>query len=384
MEFFQQLTFVRKMTLKSYQKQVEKLLDQAGIVVNGNRPWDITVHNGNLFKRLLAHGSLGLGESYMDGWWDCEQIDQFIYRLFKAGIDKKARTLEMALAALRARFVNLQSPERSFQVGKHHYDIGNDLYSSMLDSRMIYSCGYWKEAGNLDAAQECKLDLICRKLHLKAGQRLLDIGCGWGGMARFAAERYGVEVIGVTVSREQLKLAQQKCLGLPVEIRLQDYRGLSEPFDRIVSIGMFEHVGYKNYRTFMGVVDRCLKEDGLFLLQSIGGNTSVTTTDPWIERYIFPNGMLPSAVQITSAIEGRFILEDWHNFGPDYDTTLMAWWRNFEESWPGLAGRYGEQFYRMWRYYLLSCAGSFRSRANNLWQIVLGKTGTRECYRSAR
>ncbi len=370
--------------MPSYQKRIEKLFTPADIILNGDRPWDITVHNGNLCRRLLAHGSLGLGESYMDGWWDCEKIDELVCRLFSRGVDRQVRTWGMAVAAITARLSNRQSQARSFQVGTHHYDIGNDLYERMLDSRMIYSCAYWKEADTLDAAQEHKLDLICRKLHLEPGQRLLDIGCGWGGMAQFAAERYGVEVVGVTVSQEQANVAQQRCSGLPVEIRFQDYRDLNEPFDRIVSIGMFEHVGYKNYRTYMSVVHRCLKEDGLFLLHTIGGNTSVTTCDPWIERYIFPNGMLPSAVQISSAFEGLFTLEDWHNFGPYYDTTLMAWWQRFEESWPELSDRYGERFYRMWRYYLLSCAGAFRARVNQVWQLVLAKEGPCECYRPAR
>jgi cyclopropane-fatty-acyl-phospholipid synthase len=366
------------------QTRVETLFAPADIVVNGNRPWDITVHNGNLFRRLLVHGSLGLGESYMDGWWDCKRIDELVCRLFGRGIDRQVRTWEMALAAMAARLSNRQSRSRSFRVGRQHYDAGNDLYERMLDSRMIYSCAYWKEAGTLDAAQEHKLDLISRKLQLEPGLRLLDIGCGWGGLARFAAERYGVEVVGVTVSQEQVKGARQRCAGLPVEIRFQDYRSLDETFDRVVSVGMFEHVGYKNYRTFMTVVDRCLKEDGIFLLHTIGGNISVITTDPWLERYIFPNGMLPSAAQITSAIEGLFVLEDWHNFGPDYDTTLMAWWTRFEQAWPDLAGRYGERFHRMWRYYLLSCAGAFRARVNQLWQIVLTKDRPGVCYRPAR
>jgi len=364
--------------------RIEKLFAPADIAVNGNRPWDITVHNGDLFRRLLAHGSLGLGESYMDVWWDCERIDQLVCRLFGAGIDQQVRTGGMVLAAITARLFNRQSPSRSLRVGTDHYDIGNDLYERMLDSRMVYSCAIWQEADTLDAAQERKLDLICRKLRLEPGMRLLDIGCGWGGLAAFAAERYGAEVTGVTISREQVSLAGQRCRGLPVEIRFQDYRDLNEPFDRIVSVGMFEHVGYKNYRTFMTVVHRCLRQEGLFLLQTIGGNTSVTTSDPWIERYIFPNGLLPSAAQITAAIEGLFFLEDWRNFAPEYDLTLMEWWRRFEEAWPDLAIRYGERFHRMWRYYLLSCAGAFRARANQLWQIVLTRDGSGGCRRPER
>ncbi len=367
-----------------YRKRIEELFTRADVAVDGNRPWDITVSNENLFRRMLAHGSLGFGEAYMDGWWDCERIDQLICRLLGAGVDRQVRTCGAVLASIRARLSNRQTPARSLRVGKLHYDIGNDLYQLMLDSRMIYSCAYWKDAATLDAAQEDKLDLICRKLRLEPGMRLLDIGCGWGGLAGFAAERYGVEVVGVTISREQVSLAVERCRGLPVRIRLQDYRELDESFDRIVSVGMFEHVGYKNYRTFMFVVDRCLKKGGLFLLHTIGGNRPVATTDPWIERYIFPNGMLPSADRITSSIEGLFILEDWHNFGPDYDMTLMAWWRRFEDAWPHLEGRYGERFHRMWRYYLLSCAGAFRARVNHLWQVVLAKDGACGCYRPAR
>lgn len=367
-----------------YQKRIENLFAPAEIAVNGSRPWDITVHNRDLFRRLLAEGSLGLGESYMDGWWDCDRIDQLVCRLFSAGIDRKVKTLRMVSASLMARFINRQSPTRSLCVGRHHYDIGNDLYERMLDSRMVYSCACWKESDSLDAAQERKLDLVCRKIHLEAGMKLLDIGCGWGGMAGFAADRYGVQVVGVTISREQALLARERCRGLPVDIRFQDYRELDETFDRIVSIGMFEHVGHKNYRTFMAVVERCLRDGGIFLLHTIGGNESVTTTDPWIERYIFPNGMLPSAVQISAAIEGLFILEGWQNFGPDYDRTLMAWWRRFEDAWPEISNRYGERFHRMWRYYLLSCAGAFRSRANQLWQIVLAKDGFDGCYRPER
>jgi cyclopropane-fatty-acyl-phospholipid synthase len=254
----------------------------------------------------------------------------------------------------------------------------------MLDTRMIYSCGYWAEAETLEQAQEHKLDLVCRKLGLQPGMRVLDIGCGWGGAARFMAERYQVEVVGCTISAEQARLAREDCRDLSVQILLQDYRTLSGSFDRIFSIGMFEHVGHKNYRTYMETVARLLKDDGLFLLHSIGSNKTSIVVDPWIERYIFPNGMLPSARQITRASEGLFILEDWHNFGADYDKTLMAWHANFISAWPQLKHAYDQRFFRMWTYYLLSCAGGFRARDNQLWQVVFAKNGVPGGYRAIR
>ncbi|EKD33554.1 MAG: hypothetical protein ACD_76C00004G0005 [uncultured bacterium] len=254
----------------------------------------------------------------------------------------------------------------------------------MLDNSMTYTCGYWKDASTLDDAQEAKLDLVCKKIGLKHGDSVLDIGCGWGSFAKFAAEKYKAKVLGVTVSKEQIKLGQGLCRGLPVELRLQDYRKISGSFDHIVSLGMFEHVGYKNYRIFFEVVRRCLKDNGLFLLHTIGGNRSVHSTDPWIGKYIFPNSMLPSASQIASATEGLFVMEDWHNFGSDYDKTLMAWHSNFEKNWGSLMAHYDERFHRMWQYYLLSCAGSFRARQNQLWQIVYSKNGIINGYNSVR
>jgi cyclopropane-fatty-acyl-phospholipid synthase len=320
----------------------------------------------------------------MDGWWECDRLDQFFEKVLSAELERKLRPGSLLRHVLRARLFNLQHPRRAFEIGKHHYDIGNDLYSRMLDARMTYSCGYWAEATTLDEAQEAKLDLICRKLQLRPGHRVLDIGCGWGGAAAFAAERYGVEAVGVTVSEEQVRHAREVYRDLPVEFRLQDYRELNEKFDRVFSIGMFEHVGYKNYRTFFDVVRRCLKPEGLMVLHTIGSNRSTTRTDPWISKYIFPNSMLPSAAQITEAFEQRFVLEDWHSFGADYDRTLMAWHENFERAWPHLAQSYEERFYRMWRYYLLSCAGSFRARKNQLWQIVLSPHGVPGGYRAPR
>ena len=365
------------MLRKGFQKKVKALLQLANVRLNGDRPWDIQVHNNQLYRQMLAGGSLAAGEAYMDGWWDCPALDQLFTRLLRTHIDGKIKARDWWWDALVARVFNRQKPSRAFQIGQRHYDTGNELFRTMLDKRMIYSCGYWSGANTLDEAQEAKLDLVCQKLQLKPGMKVLDIGCGWGGTARFAAERYGVEVVGITVSEQQANLARQNCQGLPVIIRLQDYRGLNEKFDRILSIGMFEHVGYKNYPTYMKKVKELLNPDGLFLLHTIGGNSSVTRSDPWISKYIFPNSMLPSARQITTAVENLFVIEDWHNFGVDYDKTLMAWFHNFEAGWENLKLEYDERFHRMWRYYLLMCAGAFRARKNQLWQIVLSPEGVK-------
>jgi len=320
----------------------------------------------------------------MDGWWDCEAIDQMLTRIFTSGIDKQVRSWRTLLFMLAARVKNAQRKSKAFEIGERHYDVGNELYQRMLDPRMVYTCGYWKEAKTLAAAQEAKLELVCKKMSLEPGMKVLDIGCGWGSFALYAAEHYGVEVVGITVSKEQVALANERGQGLPVTFRLQDYRDVTEPFDRIVSLGMFEHVGYKNYRTYMEVAHRLLPEEGLFLLHTIGGNHSVHTTDPWIEKYIFPNSMLPSIAQIGTSIEDLFVMEDWHNFGTDYDTTLLEWYANVEQAWPELGDRYDERFRRMWRFYLLSSAATFRSRNNQLWQIVLSKGGLRSRYQSVR
>ncbi len=363
------------MSADSFRRRIESLLEDADVAVNGNRPWDLQVSHPEFFRRVLAYGSLGFGEAYMDGWWNAKSPDQLLTRLIRAELKEKIKSLVVFYDAARAKLVNRQNRRRAFEVGEKHYDIGNDLYREMLDDRMIYSCGYWKNADNLDKAQQNKLEMTCRKLHLEAGQQVLDIGCGWGGTARYMAEHYGVNVVGVTISVAQAEMAREHCRGLPVDIRLMDYRDLDGYFDRIVSIGMFEHVGPKNYRTYFRKASELLKDDGLFLLHTIGGNTPAERTDPWIERYIFPNGVIPSSQQITTAFEGYFVLEDWHNFGPHYDKTLMAWHENFNNAWPLLSQNYDERFRRMWNYYLISCAASFRARKNQLWQIVLSKRG---------
>lgn len=361
------------------------LLHKAGIEIDGAHPWDIQVHNGDLFKRLITGGSLALGESYMDGWWDAESLDGFFTRLFDIGAERNVhRPARLLLRFLFFHLFNQQSRRRSFQVGKRHYDAGNDIFENMLDSRMAYSCAYWKSAHDLETAQQAKLELICRKLGLQPGMRVLDIGCGWGSLLKYAAEKYGCEGFGITVSAEQVKLARLLNSGLPVKFKFQDYRKLNGCFDAITSVGMVEHVGWKNYSSFMRVAHRCLKPGGLFVLQTIGNPRSVKETDPWIAKYIFPNSMLPSMAQLSLAAEPYFVIEDIQNFGPDYDRTLMAWDENFRSAWPGLKDKYGERFYRMWRYYLMSSAASFRTRRIQLWQLVLASKPGRFRYDAPR
>ncbi|MCE5232104.1 MAG: cyclopropane fatty acyl phospholipid synthase [Mizugakiibacter sp.] len=377
------------MTEDSLKARAQELLAHAGVRIDGDAPHDVRVHEPQLYARVFAHGSLGLGEAYMDGWWDCADLAGFFFRVLDAHVDEHLKTLDTLLAHLRARFVNLQRGERAWEIGKAHYDLGNDLFHAMLGKRLVYSCGYWKDASDLDAAQEAKLDLVCRKLQLKPGMRVLDIGCGWGEALKFAAERYGARGVGVTVSEQQAAYARELCAGLPVEIRLQDYRELDERFDAIFSIGMFEHVGWKNYRTYFETARRCLAGDGpagggLFLLHAIGTNEAPSRPDPWIEKYIFPNSMIPAASQVTAALEGLFVVEDWHNFGADYERTLMAWRANVEAAWPQLAARYDERFRRMWRFYLSCSAAVFRARRDQLWQLTLSPRGVRGGYRVPR
>jgi cyclopropane-fatty-acyl-phospholipid synthase len=368
-----------------FREKAEELLALADVRVDGGRPWDLQVHDERLFQRALSQGSLGLGEAYMDGWWDCGQLDEFFHRVLRARLQERVdRNLRLALLVLQSKLINIQSKGRAKTDAAWHYDLGNDLYQRMLDKRMTYTCGYWKDAKTLDEAQEAKLELACRKLGLKPGMRVLDIGCGWGSFMKYAAEKHGVEVVGVTLSKEQAALGKGLCAGLPVEFRIQDYRDIQGTYDRVVSIGMFEQVGHKNFRTYMEVASRALVDDGIFLLHTIGGSTSETTGNPWLTKHIFPGSMIPSAAQITAAIEGLFVMEDWHNFGPHYDKTLMAWLHNFEKHWKELEPKYGERFRRMWRYYLCSSAGAFRARHNHLWQVVLSKRGIPGGYECPR
>jgi len=376
---------IKNMLIMDFARQkITRLFQDAGIIIEGENDWDIQVHDERFYNKVLMKWSLGFGESYMDGWWDTRSLDQLVFRMYTSDIEKKNKNLPGKLDEYKARFINQQTKFRAQKVAHVHYDLGNDLYSKMLGDTMQYTCAYWKKAQTLDAAQLNKLDLICKKLHLQKGEKVLELGCGWGGFAKFAAENYGVEVDAYNISKEQVEFARKRNAKLPVTVHLADYRDAHGTYDKVAAIGLCEHVGYKNYPSLMQVAHRCLKNNGLFLLHSIANNFSTTHCDPWFNKYIFPNGMLPSVKQLGEAMENLFILEDWHNFGPDYDKTLVAWYNNFEEHWPLFQEKYGERFYRMWKYYLLSLAGGFRARRIQLWQVVMSKGGVPGGYESVR
>lgn len=368
---------------KNLEHRLQALLNNADIKFNGARPFDVNVHEPTLYQRIIGGGTMGLGEAFMDGWWTCDRLDLFFTKVLDAELINSVTTFKDKLFFIQSHLLNRQTHARSRKVAYQHYDIGNDLYEKMLDKRMIYTCGYWQDASNLNEAQEHKLELVCRKLKLEPGMKVLDIGCGWGGAARYMAEKYDVELTGISISEEQIKLAKRVNKHPNISYELLDYRNISGEYDRIYSLGMFEHVGFKNYQTFFDVVHDSLSDGGLFLLHTIGHRQTLNKVDPWIDHYIFPNSILPSSELIAKHSAPKFNLEDWHNFGHDYYKTLMAWWANLESSWAELPN-YDERFQRMWRYYLMSCAGSFNASRNHLWQIVFSKGVIEKPYQAVR
>jgi cyclopropane-fatty-acyl-phospholipid synthase len=286
---------------------------------------------------------------------------------------------------------NLQTTDKSLEVAEIHYDLGNDLYTAMLGSTMNYTCAYWKkDTKTLDEAQINKMDLIARKLKLKPGMKVLDIGCGFGSMAKYLAENYKVSVVGYTISKEQIDFARKQCKGLNVEFFLEDYRNAVGVFDRVYSIGIFEHVGVHNYREYFEVAHRCLTDDGIHLLHTIGlRDNRCPKTHEWVNTYIFPGGELPFPEDIFTYSSGLFMCEDLHNIGYSYSLTLQAWLKNFEAHWeeelkPKYDGMVNGRFYRMWIIYLSFSIACFESRRLNLYQVVQSKRGLPGGYDSVR
>jgi cyclopropane-fatty-acyl-phospholipid synthase len=365
--------------------EMQRLLAEADIAVNGSRPWDPQIHSDEFWTRLYAQGTLGLGEAYMDGIWDVADMAEFFNKVLRGNVPRGVRlTPNLLWQVTQARLLNMQNMSRSKRVAEVHYS-ETDAYRASLDKRMTGSCGYWTAGvSTLDEAQEAKLDLVCRKIGLQPGQLVWDIGCGWGAFMGFAAERHGAHCVGVTVSPDQAAYGRERYKHLPVEFQVKDYREFTGKADHVVSMGMFEHVGHRNYRTYFEAARRAIRDDGLFMLHTIGSQHTSQTIEPWLERYIFPGGVIPSMAQIGKAIDELFTVIDVHNIGPHYDRTLSAWYENFERNWKKDRTPAEERFFRLWKYYLLSCAGGFRSKVLQVWQFVFSTRGVPDGYVTQR
>jgi len=346
--------------------------------------WGLKIDDASVRRGIARGGIVALGEAYERSEWDCDDLESFMYRVFTSAPPRLSRAAwaRLILAALDQRLFNRQRGRGAFDIGMKHYDLGNALFSSMLDESMSYTSGYWARAQTLAEAQEAKLDLICKKLNLQRGQRVLDIGCGWGNFAQFAATRYGARVTGVTVSKEQAALAREHCQGLPVDIRMQDYRAVEGTFDHVVSIEMIEAVGRKNIPAFYKTVDRVLADGGRSVIQAISGDTLSRTSDRgldqyilWLLRYIFPDGYLPKARELIPSRGTNLQVDGWQRLTDDYPQTLRAWARRFNDNWDRLKDSYDEAFRRRWNFYLFGCAAAFRAGLVNVSQVVYRKHG---------
>ena len=365
-----------------FENNAKKILQKAGIEVNGNNPWDIQVKDKSGYIDTALFGTLGFGDAYINKKWEVEKMDVFFEKILKSKSNNIGIFFEK-IQRLRDWVINTQAGKKAFEVGEKHYDLGNEMYGHMLGESMGYSAGFYlKENNSLEEAQYEKFDRICRKLKLEPGMNVLEIGAGWGTFAKHAAKNYGVSVVGLTVSEEQKKFAEKRCEGLDVKFLLLDYQkigsGYNNYFDRVVSIEMIEAVGKKNFNTYFEIISRTLKDNGLCAIQAIMGSGE---HDTFISTRIFPNGILPSLLDISKNIEGKLKIKEVESFGSDYDKTLMSWDKNFRDNWDKIKNikskegkyLYDEKFYRMWRYYLMCCAGSFRAKHIDVWQIVFYK-----------
>ncbi|MCM2304160.1 MAG: cyclopropane fatty acyl phospholipid synthase [Elusimicrobia bacterium] len=364
------------MTSEQAESDMRALLSRAGIAVGGGRPWDIRVADPEFYRRALTGGGPALGESYADGWWEADRLDEVFHRLFRAGLHERlAPGPWPGLRALAGRFRDFRASLRSHGSAGARSGPGGDVFQAMLGARMSFTCAYWKGARNLDEAVEGGMELVCRKLELKRGMSVLDLGCGWGAFARYAAERHGVSVTGVDIDAERVKLGRELCKGLPVALRVQDHKEVRGRFDRVVSIGLMENVALGDYRASMAAAAQCLKADGIALIHAVGRNDGALRVDPWLDRSLFPDGAAPTLARLAGAMEGHFVAEDVHNLGPHYDPTLLAWHDNLARRWPELRGRYGDRAYRTLKVSLLCAAGGFRARRSQLFQIVMTRPG---------
>ncbi|MFD2740146.1 class I SAM-dependent methyltransferase [Sulfitobacter aestuarii] len=342
----------------------------------------ITIHDEPTLRGLVLNPELTLGEAYMDGTLSITEgsLDDLIRILLRNR--EHGHLPAWITAANHARYhlrriIQHNSPNRARANVAHHYDISDELYALFLDRDMQYSCAYFPEADmSLDAAQEAKKAHIAAKLCLKPGCHVLDIGCGWGGMALTLARDYGVRVTGITLSQNQLSTAQARAsaegLDRLVDFRLQDYRQVSETFDRIVSVGMLEHVGVPNYGTYFNTVARLLAPDGVALIHSIGRSAPPVHHSPWLNKYIFPGGYVPSLSELIGPLERSGLWQcDIEVWRLHYARTLRHWRKRFEDNLEQIHARYDDRFIAMFRYYFAICIATFEHQMHGVYQLQL-------------
>ena len=344
----------------------------------------VRLTDARLPARLLMNPELALGEAYMDGSLQIENDDLhgFVTLMIRIAV---GGTLPPALALVRAarkgvkRLRQTNPLGRSAQNVAHHYNLHDGFYRRFMEAEMQYTCAYFRQPGmTLEAAQTAKMDHIAAKLLLQPGQRVLDIGCGWGGLALRLAQRHDVHVTGVTLSEVQMQAARNRAveMGLQdrVEFRLQDYRAVPDRFDRVVSVGMMEHVGQPHYATYFTKIADMLHPDGVALVHFIGRSSGPSALSPWFQKYIFPGGYAPALSEVLPAIEGsRLVTADIEVWRGHYEQTLRHWQQRFEATLPQTRAEFDETFVRMWRYYLVSAEMSFVEMGQVLFQVQLTK-----------
>jgi len=349
------------------------------------KPVTMRIHDASLYRKMVLNPELHMGEAYMDGkvtFEDGSTIRDFLV-LFSANRYSLAQQpLQKALFTVKMWLRKLQQSNRKGEAQKnvsHHYDIGNEFYKLFLDRNLLYSCAYFRTPDDtLEEAQRNKLRLLAAKLDLKPGQKVLDIGCGWGDLALYLAQLEHVQVLGVTLSSEQQALASKRAaeMGLSGRVRfeLKDYRDVTEKFDRIVSVGMFEHVGVHHYDEFFGKVNALLSDDGLMLLHSIGKMSPPGTASPWYRKYIFPGAYSPALSEVFEVIErNKLWCTDLEFLRLHYAMTLRHWCDRFEANREKVVAMYDERFARMWEFYLISAEMMFRTGSQLVFHMQLSK-----------
>ena len=337
----------------------------------------IRLKNKSTLSKILRNPYLNLGETYMDSSWDLDGASlRDLLNLFRRNVDQQSpNTGVKALFSLLQSWNTLRSSVGNI---KHHYNLDEELFSGFLDEDMHYSCAYFGEGvQSLEDAQQSKCRHLMQKLRLSPGDHVLDIGCGWGSLAMYLAENADVNVTGITLSDAQVEVARRRShernLQDKVDFNLQDYRTHDGKYDAIVSVGMFEHVGRRNFRTYFKKVYEMLKDDGIAVIHTIGNYTYPQATNPWIERYIFPGGYIPSLSEVMRAIElAGLVTSDIEVWRRHYARTLEQWNERFQRIRERIKQKYDERFCRMWEFYLSACQSAFEESDLVVYQIQLG------------